>query len=107
VQDHAFFGFNVCVLTGTHEYTLLDPRRQDAILTAVNNIVIEEGAWIATNVTIIGPARIGAWSVVASGALVRADVPPRTIVAGVPAKVVRSLDESPNVQGLAQNIQRS
>jgi acetyltransferase-like isoleucine patch superfamily enzyme len=92
VGEHVFFGFNVCVLTGTHDYRRLDPSRMDAVLDPVNDISIGEGAWIATNATILGPCRIGEWSVVAAGSLVRSDVPPYAIAAGVPAKVVARLE---------------
>jgi acetyltransferase-like isoleucine patch superfamily enzyme len=92
VGEHVFFGFNVCVLTGTHDYRRLDPSRQDAVLEAINDISIGEGAWIATNVTVLGPCQIGEWSVVGAGSLVRSDVPPYTVVAGAPAKVVKHLE---------------
>jgi acetyltransferase-like isoleucine patch superfamily enzyme len=92
VGENVFFGFNVCILTGTHDYTRLDQSRQDAILDAVNDISIGDGAWLATNVTVIGPCRIGEWAVVAAGALVREDVPAYTVVAGTPARVVKQLE---------------
>ena len=47
--------------------------------------------WIATAATILPGVRIGAGSVVAAGAVVTRDVPPATLVAGVPAAVVREL----------------
>jgi acetyltransferase-like isoleucine patch superfamily enzyme len=95
VGEHVFFGFNVCLLTGTHDYRRTDPSRQDAVLEAVNDISIREGAWLASNVTVLGPCRIGEWSVVAAGSLVRADVPPYTVVAGAPARVVRNIEPRP------------
>ena len=69
VEAHAFFGHGVSVLTGTHDIT-------------------KEGAWIASNATILGPCVIGEHAVVAAGAVVTGDVPARTIYAGVPAKRV-------------------
>jgi len=56
-------------------------------------IEIGDGAWIASRVTILPGVSIGAGSVVAAGAVVTRDVPPNTLVAGVPARVVRTLDE--------------
>jgi acetyltransferase-like isoleucine patch superfamily enzyme len=52
-------------------------------------IVIEDHAWLATNVTVVGGVRIGRGAVVAAGAVVIRDVPPYHVVAGVPAKKIR------------------
>jgi maltose O-acetyltransferase len=54
-------------------------------------VVIETGAFVGASVTILPGVRIGARSFVAAGSVVTADVPPATLVAGVPARAVRSL----------------
>lgn len=56
-------------------------------------IFIEEGAWIGTRSIVLGGVRIGAHSVVAAGSIVTRDVPPRTLVGGMPAKVIRQLPD--------------
>lgn len=56
-------------------------------------IVIEEGVWLAANVVVTRNVRIGANSIVAAGAVVVKDAPPFSVVAGVPARVVRSRKE--------------
>ncbi|MEO1051209.1 MAG: acyltransferase [Bacteroidota bacterium] len=62
-------------------------------------IIIEDNAWLALRCTILKGVRIGEGAVVAAGALVTKDVPPYTVVAGVPAKVIKKLkDESKKVQ---------
>lgn len=53
---------------------------------AIQPIVIEENVWIGTHAIIQGGVRIGAGSVVASGAVVMSSVPPNTLVAGNPAR---------------------
>jgi acetyltransferase-like isoleucine patch superfamily enzyme len=55
-------------------------------------IVIEDYAWIATRATIMGGVHIGRGAVVATGAVVTKDVPPYTIVGGVPAKKIGERD---------------
>lgn len=54
-------------------------------------VVIEDGAWIAVGVIILPGVIVGKSSVVSAGAVVTSDVPPYTIVAGIPAKVVKKL----------------
>ena len=54
-------------------------------------VVIGRGSFIGANATLLPGTRIGAGSFVAAGSVVTADVPPATLVAGVPARAVRSL----------------
>lgn len=56
-------------------------------------ITIEDGCWICSSATICGGVTIGKNSIVAAGSVVLRDVPPHSIVAGVPAKVIRQIDE--------------
>jgi len=55
-------------------------------------IVIEDDAWIGAGAIILDGVRVGKGAVVAAGAVVTQDVPPHTIVGGVPAKVLRTID---------------
>jgi len=54
-------------------------------------ITIEDGAWIASRVTLLPGVTVGRGAVVAAGSVVASDVPPHTMVGGVPAKVIRKL----------------
>ena len=51
-------------------------------------ITIGRNSWIATRVTILDGVRIGEDSIIAAGAVVTGNIPPRMIVAGNPAKIV-------------------
>lgn len=53
-------------------------------------VFIEDHVWIGCNVTILKGVRIGAGSVIAAGAVVTRSCPPGSLVAGVPARVIRS-----------------
>ena len=54
-------------------------------------IVIEDDVWLAARVTVLKGVRIGRGAVVAAGAVVTKDVPPCTLVGGVPAKIIKQL----------------
>ena len=56
-------------------------------------VVIEDDVLIGANAVILEGVRVGRGAVVAAGAVVIADVPPETVVAGVPARVIKAKDE--------------
>ena len=62
----------------------------------IHGCVIEDGALIGMGAVVLSGARIGAGALVAAGAVVkeRFVVPPRTLVAGVPGKIVGELDDA-------------
>ncbi|MDJ0633593.1 MAG: hypothetical protein QNJ34_10430 [Xenococcaceae cyanobacterium MO_188.B29] len=91
IDDYVFFGKNVCLITGTHDFMKFGEERMNTAPKEGRDIVIEKGAWIATNATVIGPCTIGQNAVVAAGSLVTKDVAPFTVVAGVPAKVIKHI----------------
>jgi bifunctional UDP-N-acetylglucosamine pyrophosphorylase / glucosamine-1-phosphate N-acetyltransferase len=53
---------------------------------------IEDGAYIGSDSMLVAPVRIGRGAITGAGAVVTRDVPPRTVVVGVPARVTRVLD---------------
>lgn len=57
-------------------------------------IIIEDDVWIGASAVITDGVTIGKGSVVAAGAVVTKNVPPHTVVAGVPAKVIKEIDGS-------------
>lgn len=56
-------------------------------------IVVEDDVWIGSHATVLPGVTIGRGAIVAAGAVVTRDVEPLTIVAGVPARLLRSLGE--------------
>lgn len=89
IGDAVMIGPNVSLITSGHP---IEPsRRRDGVVA--KPIVIERNVWIAAGATVIGGVTIGENSVVAAGAVVTRDVPPDTLVAGNPARVVRSIAE--------------
>ena len=55
-------------------------------------VVIEDNVLVGANAVILEGVRVGKGAVVAAGAVVTKDVPPRTVVAGSPAKVIKEVD---------------
>lgn len=76
------------VVFATIDHGLMPEQRHDIFM---DRIVLEENVWVGSHATILKGVRIGHDSVVAAGAVVTKDVPPRSVVAGVPAKVVKTL----------------
>ena len=91
VGKDAFFGHDVAILTGTHDIEKFGRERQLAFPRSGRDVVIGEGVWLASHVLVLGPLTIGEHAVVAGGSLVREDVAPYTVVAGRPAKVVKTI----------------
>lgn len=56
-------------------------------------IIVEDDVWIGANAVILPGIRIGRGVIVGAGAVVTADVPPYTVVAGIPARIIRNLNE--------------
>lgn len=55
-------------------------------------IVIEDDVWLGAGAIITDGVRVGKGAIVAAGAVVTQDVPPHTVVGGVPAKTIRTID---------------
>jgi len=80
----------VMLVTGAHYIDLSSDRA--AGMGYSSPIIVEDGVWIGASSTILGGVTVGRCSIVAAGALVNSDVPEFSLVAGVPARVIRRLD---------------
>jgi carbonic anhydrase/acetyltransferase-like protein (isoleucine patch superfamily) len=88
IGHHVFIGHDVALLTMDYWTGPADDRYRTGDVSA---IVIEDGVWIGSRVTVLSGVRMGAGAVVAAGAVVTSHVPRDTLVAGVPAVVIREL----------------
>jgi acetyltransferase-like isoleucine patch superfamily enzyme len=108
VEHHVRIGDGVRVHSQAFipEYSVLEARAwvgPNAVLTnakyprspgvkeALEGPVLEEGAMIGANATVLPGVRIGAGSLVGAGSVVARDVPPGVVVRGVPAEVIRDI----------------
>lgn len=88
IGDDVLIGHNTCLLTLNHDE---DPEKRANLLPSP--IRIGNRAWLGSNVTILPGVTIGDGAIIAAGAVVTKDVGENTIVAGIPAKVVRKVGE--------------
>jgi acetyltransferase-like isoleucine patch superfamily enzyme len=84
--DDCLIGHNVVIATLNHD---LDPAERAT--TIPRPVVVGERTWIGAHATLLPGVTIGEGAVVAAGAVVTRDVPPRTVVGGVPARVIREI----------------
>ena len=87
--DGCQIGHNVVFATLNHE---LQPERRG--VTRPAPIVLGKKVWVGSNATILQGVTIGDNAIVAAGAVVTKDVPANAIVGGVPARVIKRIDES-------------
>ena len=86
IGDNALIGHNVVLATLNHEE---DPARRHIMRPAP--IVIGQSVWIGANATVVPGVTIGDGAIVAAGAVVTKNVPPRTVVGGVPARIMKKI----------------
>jgi acetyltransferase-like isoleucine patch superfamily enzyme len=90
VGDRVHIGHDVMLLTIDHE---IGPPEHRCGSLRSGAIVIEDGAWIGSRVTILPGTVIGKGAVIAAGAVITGDIPPNKLVGGVPAKIIRDLED--------------
>lgn len=86
IGDKVFIGPKVNLITINH-----DPDPENRSATYGRPIVIEDKVWIGINSTVLPGVRIGYGAIVGAGSVVTKDVPPMTVVAGNPARVIKKL----------------
>lgn len=86
IGDGSLIGPQTVMATLNHD---MDPDNRQSMVPSP--IHIGRSVWLGGHVTILPGVTIGDGAVVGAGAVVTKDVPPRTVVVGVPAKVIREI----------------
>lgn len=93
VGDHTMIGSGTYVITGNHRIDI-PGRFMDTITDAEKrpeddqDVVFKGDCWVGVNCVILKGVTIGEGAVISAGAVVTKDVPPYTVVGGIPAKVI-------------------
>ena len=89
IGDHSLIGHKVVLATINHD---LNPNNNR--INHYAPIHIGQHVWIGSNATVLPGVTIGDWAVIAAGAVVAKDVPAYTVVGGVPAKVLKTVESA-------------
>lgn len=84
--ENVLVGPKVNIITINH-----DPDPQNRSATYGRPVVIEDKVWIGINATILPGVRIGYGAIIGANSVVTKDVPPMTVVAGNPARIIKEL----------------
>ncbi len=94
IEDNVFIGHGVTFTNDTYpRSTNSDGMLQTGVDWDVRPTVVRKGASIGSGVTLLCNLSIGENAIVGAGSVVTKDVPPNTIVAGNPARVLRSIEK--------------
>ncbi|MBR5236033.1 MAG: CatB-related O-acetyltransferase [Clostridia bacterium] len=94
IGNKVMFGPGVSIIAGGHRTDLLgrymyDIKEHEKLPENDKDITIEDDVWVGANAVILKGVTVGRGSVIAAGSVVTHDVPPYSIVGGVPAKVIK------------------
>ena len=94
IEDNVFVGHNVTFINDTYpRATSESGSLQTEEDWTVEPILVKHGASIGSSATILSNVTIGKNAIVGAGSVVTKDVPPGTIVAGNPARIIRLVDD--------------
>lgn len=87
IGSHCDFAPRVMLVGGTHAIDMDGPHSAGEGVS--KPIRIEDGVWIGASSTVLGGVTIGRKSIIAAGSLVKDDIPPFVIAAGVPCRPIK------------------
>lgn len=103
IGDDVFFGPNCTIATPIHPLLAEERKmrfKENGVaydLEYAAPITIEDGCWLASNVTVCGGVTIGKGSVIGAGSVVTKDIPANVFAAGNPCRVIRPITEADSI----------
>ncbi|CAN5154410.1 acyltransferase [soil metagenome] len=92
IGNNVLMSERVIILDHIHDYTDVKKAVIDQPIVSKGKIVLEDDCFIGANAVIMENIRIGKHAVVGANSVVTKDVPPFSVVAGIPAKVIKKYD---------------
>jgi acetyltransferase-like isoleucine patch superfamily enzyme len=100
IEDEAFIGHGVMFINDRYPRSATpEGAMQTEADWQVVPTLVKRGASIGSNATILCGVTVGEGAIVGAGSVVTKDVPPRTVVAGNPARVIRKIKQGRTAQG--------
>ena len=91
IEDDVFIGHSVVFINDTYPRATTDGKLQTEADWTVEKTLVKKGASIGSGSTILSKVTIGENAIVGAGSVVTKDVPPNTIVAGNPIRIIREI----------------
>ncbi|QLC67473.1 acyltransferase [Flavobacterium sp. LPB0248] len=91
IEDDVLVGCGVHIYVENHRFIKLDLPIIDQGHTEARKVILKKGCWIGANVIILPGVTIGENSVVGAGSVVTKDVSAGVVVAGNPARIIKSI----------------
>jgi maltose O-acetyltransferase len=96
IGDYTIIGFESIILTCTHNSNRKDiPIREQGMFTAP--VIIGKDVWVGARVSILPGVTIGNGVIIGINSVVTKDVPPKTIVGGIPARIIKDREGETNL----------
>jgi acetyltransferase-like isoleucine patch superfamily enzyme len=89
IGNDVIFGPGVSIFSENHRFSDLEKPIREQGETRIG-VIIEDGVWIGSGAAILDGVTVGQHSIIATGSVVNKNVPPYSIVGGVPAKLIKT-----------------
>lgn len=94
IEDDVMFASNIHINDGFHGMADANVPYKYQEISRINAILIKKGSWIGQNVVIFPGVTVGECAIIGSNSVVTKSIPSRCIAMGIPAKVVKTWDDS-------------